>query len=259
MNGKKKIAIVGLGPMGQRYCELAGRIPNAELSAVCDQDAERLGKAAERFKVPGRHADWKPLLRQKPDLLVIATNGPSHAAIAAAAAEAGVPRILCEKPMATSLEARARCSRPAPTRGRAWPSTTSAAVPDLPRPAGPAARRHPGRNPARLLRDGRRQLASNGGHLFDTVLFLTGQKPARVLAYLDKTGTPNPRGPQFSDPGAYGILWLSGGARVFFDMCEDYGAPVYIELLGPTAASSSTRGTTASTSGPASPRTGPSP
>ena len=75
------------------------------------------------------------------------------------------------------------------------------------------------------------QMASNGGHLFDLVRLLTDKEPTKLIGFIDKKGTPNPRGSNFYDPGGYGMVWFDD-VRVYFDMSEDYGTPMLFKILG---------------------------
>jgi hypothetical protein len=62
--------------------------------------------------------------------------------------------------------------------------------------------------------------------------YLSDAEPSSVLGFVDKSGTPNPRGAQFKDPGAFGILGFGNGMRGFLDMYEDLGIPPRIEIVG---------------------------
>jgi predicted dehydrogenase len=229
-----RIAVVGLGRMGLRHCEAARGIPGASLSAVCDVRPDALRVA--RVEHPGARSylGWRDLLSEEhPDLLVIATNGPSHAEIALTAFDAGVPRILCEKPMATSIsdaeEMIARSEdagvRLAVNHSRRWVGAyqrlaallASGTIGDV-------------RHVSFTLGGG--QLACLGSHLFDLVRFLVRADPIRVLGFLDGSDTPNPRGAEFQDPGGYGIVWFSNGVRLFFDESEDFGTPAIMHVEG---------------------------
>jgi predicted dehydrogenase len=90
-------------------------MPEYEVVGVCDLDRERAEAAAATLGVAA-FTDSDAMLRAlKPDVLFIATNTQPRAALTIAAAEAGVPGVIAEKPMAMSLgEARsmlAACQR----------------------------------------------------------------------------------------------------------------------------------------------------
>ncbi|MCW2875077.1 Gfo/Idh/MocA family oxidoreductase [Actinacidiphila oryziradicis] len=75
-----------------------------ELAAVCGRDHERVAAAAQRLGWDTHLTDWRELVaRDDIDVIDICTPGDSHAKIAIAALEAG-KHVLCEKPLANSVE-----------------------------------------------------------------------------------------------------------------------------------------------------------
>ncbi len=229
-----RIGVIGLGGMGLRHCRAAEKIPKAKLAAVCDIAQAALDNAIAHHTDSRGYTSWQDLLQQEAlNLLVIATNGPSHAEIALAAAEAGVPRLLVEKPMATSLSdankmiglCRAKGVRLGVNHSRRW-------APAYVRLADLLASGLIGNLRHFAFSIGGGRLCCLGSHCFDLVRFLTKAEPVRVVGYLDQTGTPNPRGPQFYDPGGYGMAWFDNGTRVFFDESEDFGTPLRFQVIG---------------------------
>jgi len=79
-----------------------------ELAVLCGRDATRTRAAADRLGWRDTETDWKALLRRDDVTLVdICTPGDTHAEIAIAALDAG-KHVLCEKPLANTVdEARA--------------------------------------------------------------------------------------------------------------------------------------------------------
>jgi predicted dehydrogenase len=167
------------------------------------------------------------------DMLSVVTNGPSHAEITIEAALAKVPRVVCEKPMATSIKDAKRIIAAAETSGtrltinysRRWSKgyrtlkkrIDDGAIGDLCQVYAVC---------------GGGQLACNGSHFFDLMRFLSGSEAVSAVGYVDNKGTPNPRGSQFTDPGAYGLVTFRNGMRGFVDMYEDLGIPPRIEIVG---------------------------
>ncbi|MCZ7599262.1 MAG: hypothetical protein M5U09_18325 [Gammaproteobacteria bacterium] len=68
------------------------------------------------------------------------------------------------------------------------------------------------------------RLGCNATHMVDLVRMASGQDVVAVNGWLDTTGTPDPRGPEFTDPGGHAVMHLSDGARVHLDQMEDVGA-----------------------------------
>jgi predicted dehydrogenase len=77
---------------------------NVKLVAACDIDEERAAKMAKEYDMKAHYANWQDLISDKDvDAVSIALPHYLHAEVAIAAAKAG-KHVLCEKPMATSLE-----------------------------------------------------------------------------------------------------------------------------------------------------------
>jgi predicted dehydrogenase len=72
-----------------------------EITAVCDIVPENGKACAERYGVAATYTDWRELIQQPLDAVLVLTSG-SHAPIAVAAAEAGL-HVLVEKPMCFSV------------------------------------------------------------------------------------------------------------------------------------------------------------
>jgi len=75
-----------------------------ELTAVAGRNKEAVSAAAEQLGFASMETDWRALVeRDDIDLVDICTPGDSHAAIAVAALQAG-KHVLCEKPLANTVE-----------------------------------------------------------------------------------------------------------------------------------------------------------
>ena len=62
--------------------------------------------------------------------------------------------------------------------------------------------------------------------------FYSRSEVSWVSGFLDETGTPNPRGAHYKDPGGWGMLMFKDGTRAFLDTCEDTGVPHVFEIVG---------------------------
>jgi predicted dehydrogenase len=75
-----------------------------QLSAICGRHADAAAAVADRFGWQSVETDWRALLdRDDIDVIDICTPGDTHAEIAVAALDAG-KHVLCEKPLANSVE-----------------------------------------------------------------------------------------------------------------------------------------------------------
>lgn len=79
-------------------------LPNVQMIAAADINAEALARFQKRWSVPQGYADYRQMIRKaRPDIVSVATHGTLHAEVAIFAAEQGVRGIYCEKPLAGSL------------------------------------------------------------------------------------------------------------------------------------------------------------
>ena len=61
--------------------------------------------------------------------------------------------------------------------------------------------------------------------------FYLESRPIEVTGTIDKMGTPSVRGPQFRDPGGWGVVRYENGARGFIDTGEDTGVPYTFHIV----------------------------
>jgi predicted dehydrogenase len=96
--------VIGTGLFGENHALVYSRLPGVELVAVCDQNEARAREIAEKYGARSHCTDYEQLLADPSIQAVsIATPDFAHAEIALAAAQAG-KHILCEKPLATTVE-----------------------------------------------------------------------------------------------------------------------------------------------------------
>ncbi|WP_225881936.1 Gfo/Idh/MocA family protein [Streptomyces aureocirculatus] len=105
------VGMVGYAFMGAAHSQgwrTVGRVfdlpVDARLAAVCGRDGTAVRAAADRLGWASAETDWRTLIaRDDIDLVDICTPGDSHAEIAVAALDAG-KHVLCEKPLANTVE-----------------------------------------------------------------------------------------------------------------------------------------------------------
>jgi predicted dehydrogenase len=104
MSQKLRIGVIGTGLIAQVMHlhflrELHDRY---EIAAVCDISPDSARLCAEEYGVSAIFSDWRELLKEPLDAVMILTSG-SHAPIAIAAAKAGL-HVFVEKPMCFSVD-----------------------------------------------------------------------------------------------------------------------------------------------------------
>jgi predicted dehydrogenase len=101
---KVRLAVIGVGVMGSSHVkDIATRLPNAQLAAVCDIIHERADQYAAQYQVPAFY-DYRDLLANVAlDGIVIATPHYDHTPISINALQQGI-HVLVEKPLAVHVK-----------------------------------------------------------------------------------------------------------------------------------------------------------
>lgn len=97
-----KIGLVGLG-VGRAFFDVARAMPDVEVGAICDVDAERLGRVSAEQGVEGAYTSLGEMLETDVDLVVLATPIQVHGRQALAALSAG-KHVLCQYIAAMDVE-----------------------------------------------------------------------------------------------------------------------------------------------------------
>jgi predicted dehydrogenase len=108
MAPRTRVGVIGCGLIAQvmhlpYLAELSDRF---EVAALCDVSEDVLASCQERYGVPRAVTDWRALVAEPLDAVLVLTSG-NHAPMAVAAAEAGL-HVFVEKPMAISASEGAR-------------------------------------------------------------------------------------------------------------------------------------------------------
>lgn len=111
-----RAAIIGLGRMGNRFgpdgqnqtlphSEAYAAVPSIELCAGADPDIERLRRFTDRYGLANGFRDYRDMLRSQPfHLLSICAPTALHHEMVMEGVMAGVKAIVCENPLATTVE-----------------------------------------------------------------------------------------------------------------------------------------------------------
>jgi len=103
MSKPLRTAVVGTGFIGRVHVRCA-RLAGAEVVGVAASTPERSAEAAQSMQVPRGYASGLEAARDKEvDVIHICTPNAFHMEVAQAALEAG-KHVICEKPLATSLQ-----------------------------------------------------------------------------------------------------------------------------------------------------------
>jgi len=99
-----KSAVIGLGLLGQSHSSYLQKSTAATLVAGAEIREQAASEAAKKYGIKV-YPDYREMLaKESLDLVVVCTQDPLHRDPVVACAEAGVPYIVTEKPLATTVE-----------------------------------------------------------------------------------------------------------------------------------------------------------
>jgi predicted dehydrogenase len=100
-----RLAIVGTGARGWAHLAILKTLPQFQVMALADPTAPNLARGASLAPAAKTYSDYRKLLAERDDIDAVVVITPSflHAEVTCAALGRGLP-VLCEKPMATTVE-----------------------------------------------------------------------------------------------------------------------------------------------------------
>ena len=242
-----RAGVIG-GGLGGSHAYAYARSPRYELAAICDIDPGVMPRFYERAEIPAgsiaEYTDYRLMLeRENLDVVSVATPDHLHADATCDASEAGVRGILCEKPLATTLEDADRMIDTVEGNGTCMSvDHTRSWIPRY-------------RETRRAVRDGavgtltrivahmggrRSMLFRNGTHVVDAVCYYAEAEPVWVIAahergfeeygvvYDGKGG----RDPQY-DPGSTLVIEFANGVRALVNSAKLTPQFSEYDLMGP--------------------------
>lgn len=223
-------------------------IPNTRVVAICDivpaltENFQRQwGTTWPDIQV---YSDYREMLaREEIDILSVCTPDNRHADIVIAAAERGIPAILCEKPLATTLADADRMIAAIEAHGtlvsvehtRRWDPFFHRAKEII-----DAGMIGTVRTIVGTLHGERAMIFRNGTHIVDLICYYAGSAPTAVFARLEEgfEGFTEYRGdgghaPE-SEPGASAYIEFANGVRAFYNGTKGTFNNVEWDIVGST-------------------------
>jgi predicted dehydrogenase len=93
-----RFGVVGVGGMGQRYCQILGNMPRVRLTAVCDVNDGAAGEAGRKFNIASFSSHLDMIRARCCDAVAIVTPHPFHCQAAVDCMKAGL-HVVTEKPL----------------------------------------------------------------------------------------------------------------------------------------------------------------
>lgn len=104
MKKTKKAVVVGTGWPALQHIKGYQNNSDTEVAAICDVNEDRCNQVAVEFGIPCKYTDFRQMLeKEKPDMVSICTPNYLHAKMSIDAMRQGA-NVICEKPMASSVE-----------------------------------------------------------------------------------------------------------------------------------------------------------
>lgn len=244
-----RAAVIGLGMiggadqvsgdvLGQRVDSMDGthtfayqNHPRIDLVAGSSRDQGRRERYEARTGAI-TYENWREMIANETlDIVSIATYTPTHAEIAIACAEQGIPVIYCEKPAATTVIDAQRMLE-AQKHGLLIFNHQRRFDPNYRRLSALIAEGKLGTLISASLQWPTGRLGNVGTHAIDALLMLTGHRVQSVSATLDMAGKPDCRGDEFRDPGGWGVMRMDGGLMVTVSAPDYSAAPPRTEING---------------------------
>jgi predicted dehydrogenase len=226
MDQRVRVGIIGAGRMGRRHIKNAADL-SLPIAGVCDLSDEALAAAGNEcgIRPEQQFRDAREFLsRERPECVVISTTAPSHCSLTELAATCGARYILCEKPMAVSLDECDAMVRATDSRGVKLAIDHQMRFTETVRTIHKIAHSEEfGGLSSVTLVTGNIGLSMNGTHYFDFFRWLTGEIPETVSAWFSEQTFPNPRGPQYEDRAGTIRLATVSGKRFYLEAGADQG------------------------------------
>ena len=224
-------------------------LPQTQPVAVCELKPELFDRMQQTWGQEvadvRTYTDYQAMIEQENlDILSVCTSDHRHTDIVIAAANAKIKGIVCEKPLATSVDECTRMIEACQANGTVmtvdhtnrWKPHYHVAREAIRNGAIGKVQRIVGH-----LGGPRAMLFRNGTHLIDCVCFFAESEPAWVFAELepgyahyDRYLGDGGRDPA-TDPAGSGYIHFRNGVRAFINIAkEQYGASFGVQVLGET-------------------------
>lgn len=219
MDKTYRVGIVGCGRIAPAHVTSMRATGRAEIVAIADIKPEALQAFGDKHGIAARYPSHTAMLAaEKLDVVVVATWPGSHAEITIDAARASVPGVLCDKPMAPSLEEAAamlRVCRESGTRlavghqhrydlswNRAREMVAEGAI----------------GAPLLALTKVTDGLINNGTHFIDGIRYILGDpEPVWAMAQVERRTDRHERGEPIED-SLMGTVAFAGGAQALIEV-----------------------------------------
>lgn len=221
-------------------------VPETDIVAVCELKQDYIDKFADdwgdKFPDANPYTDYREMIsRENLDILSVVTSDDRHTDIVVCAAENGIKRIICEKPLATTVEDCTKMIDICDANGVTMNINHTRRFLQPYHVAKKAINEGAIGKVKRIvagLGGPRAMLFRNGTHLIDGVVFFADSDPDWVFAELDEghenyavysgDGGRDPAG----DPGGSGYIHFKNGVRAFINASKGQQPAEWLQIIG---------------------------
>ena len=112
-----RVGIIGTGGMARQHAQLFSQLPHCTVTACADIDLERAEAFAQKHGISAAYGDAETMIDTEPlEAVAVVTTDAAHAPISLAALKRGL-HVLCEKPLASTLDDARKLQRAATRAG----------------------------------------------------------------------------------------------------------------------------------------------
>ena len=224
----KTAILIGYGGMGKRYFQALKKL-RFKIIAICDKKVDTLSSELPKNILLVKN--FQKLLNFNADLLCVASNTKSRLDILSRFCKNGkIKRVITEKPLSTSYKNCLKIQSIAKkNKIRLLVNTHRSYSPNF-LYLKSIFNKHQEKPTKIFINSPSAGLGNMGSTFFDLGLFFFNQRPKKIFGIIDKTGTINPRGKEYKDPGGYGTIIFDNDKKLFFDLSENTGLPYTITI-----------------------------
>jgi len=223
-----KVAIIGLGPMGRRHIQVVKEL-GLNIVGLCDKSEDAIQKVRETndFQTQIFFKDANEMFEKtKPEVVIIATNSDSHYLLTKLSVENKVKHILCEKPMANSVEEAMKMLQICKENGVVISVNHQQRFMECYQKLKNLVKSEKlGGLETISIIGANCGLAMIGSHYINLSSYLFEDNFCKISALLEESKDKNPRGDQFKDPGGVVVGYTKNGKKMVlsFGVKEGYG------------------------------------
>ena len=223
----KTAILIGFGGMGKRYYK-ALKLMKFNIIAICEKKKINFinYKFENNLKLTN---NYKKLLNMHADLLCVASNTKSRFKILDSfCKKSSIKKIITEKPLSVSYKDSLAINKIAKKKKvRLIVNTHRSFSPNFLMVKN-LFKKHKEKPSTIFINSPSAGLGNMGSTFFDLGFYFFNEKAQSISGDIDKTGTINPRGKVFKDPGGHGTIYFKNNKKLFFNLSENTGLPYNI-------------------------------